>query len=647
MPFSIGENVGPYRIVEKLGQGGMATVFKAYHPSLDRYVAIKVMHPALQSDPNFLARFQREARIVARLDHPNIVPVYDFAEHRGHPYLVMRFVEGETLKAHLQREPFSTEEALRLMRAVGDALAYAHGSGVLHRDIKPSNVILTPEGHFYLTDFGVARMAEAGESTLSRDMMVGTPQYIAPEQAKGETNLDARTDIYSLGVVLYELLVGRVPFQADTPYAVIHDHIFTPLPMPRSINPAVSESLERVLLKALAKEREDRFQSVEELVQAVEAELASQAPPPLPATAVAPVGAPAASAVVPEAAAAPPAAGTTATAAPAIVEPSAKAAKPARAGGRKRRWPWILAAAAAFLCVAVAGFIVLRRVAIRRSLADADATQLLEAAHAAQEEGAFNRALTLYEQAAEADPQLEPAYVDAADLLWMMGDREMAMEALTRGLDENPESPMLHQAVADFAMLEWKLDPAWQAIDWLVRNEPAAPAPHAYLGVLILADGRPCGEARPEFDRALEADPELAWAHFGLGICNIREGHPDEAIRELAFVLEHDDVPEELRARAAYRLSVLEQGLDEPISEAFTQLQEMSQEIAADELRTPFEDTLGWAKVLWDMGDGVQAVRILHELNGGVEEYSEMLGPRLARRLTLNLIRLIELIEPR
>ncbi|HID88458.1 MAG TPA: serine/threonine protein kinase, partial [Anaerolineae bacterium] len=165
MPFAIGEAVGPYRIVEKLGQGGMATVFKAYHPALDRYVALKVLHPAFREDPQFLARFQREARIVAKLDRPNIVPIYDFAEHRGHPYLVMRFIEGETLKARLRKGPLSLDEVWRVMRAVGDALSYAHKRGVLHRDIKPSNVILTPEGHVYLTDFGLARMAQAGEST--------------------------------------------------------------------------------------------------------------------------------------------------------------------------------------------------------------------------------------------------------------------------------------------------------------------------------------------------------------------------------------------------------------------------------------------------------------------------------------------------
>jgi len=268
MSFAIGENVGPYRIIEQLGQGGMATVFKAYHPALDRYVAIKVLHPAFKEEPNFLSRFQREARVVARLEHPNIVPIYDFAEHKGQPYLVMKFIEGQTLKARLNEKPLTKEEAVEIVDAVGGALAYAHKQGVLHRDVKPSNVLLSPDGSIYLADFGLARMAQAGASTLSKDVMLGTPQYISPEQGQGARDLDQGTDIYSFGVLLYEMVVGRVPFNADTPFAIIHDHIYTPLPPPSAVNPNVPEVVERVLLKSLEKDRKGRFETVEQQVQA-------------------------------------------------------------------------------------------------------------------------------------------------------------------------------------------------------------------------------------------------------------------------------------------------------------------------------------------------------------------------------------------
>lgn len=268
MGFTVGENVGPYRIIEQLGQGGMATVFKAYHASLDRYVAIKVLHQAFNNDDTFIGRFEREAKVVARLEHPHIVPVYDYSEHETRPYLVMKYIEGDTLKARLNKGPLNSTEIEQVMDSVGSALAYAHKQGILHRDIKPSNVLLSTEGVMYLADFGLARIAQAGESTLSSDSIMGTPQYISPEQAMGKKDLDAGTDIYSFGVMLYEMVVGQVPFSADTPFSIIHDHIYSPLPMPKDINPDVPEPVQRVLLKTLSKDRSDRYATVEELVKA-------------------------------------------------------------------------------------------------------------------------------------------------------------------------------------------------------------------------------------------------------------------------------------------------------------------------------------------------------------------------------------------
>jgi tRNA A-37 threonylcarbamoyl transferase component Bud32/tetratricopeptide (TPR) repeat protein len=329
MPFKQGENVGPYRIMEQLGQGGMATVFKAYHPNLDRYVAIKVLHPAFKQDPQFTERFQREARVVAKLDHPNIVPVFDYADHNGQSYIVMKFVEGETLKGVLDREWPSKEQILGIVQSVGSALTYAHSQGVLHRDVKPSNILLADPGNIYLADFGLARMAEAGESTLSGDQLLGTPQYISPEQARGEKDLDAGTDIYSFGIVLYQLAVGRVPYNADTPFSIIHDHIYTPLPLPRSINAKIPEDMELVLLKALAKDRKDRFASVQELTEAFDNA----------ARGISPWDEQVAGAAVPVASAAAPAsiaepAGTTAAENP-VAEPAAKTKT------KPRRWAWV------------------------------------------------------------------------------------------------------------------------------------------------------------------------------------------------------------------------------------------------------------------------------------------------------------------
>ena len=269
MPFIIGENVGPYRLIEKLGKGGMATVFKAYHPSLDRYVAIKALHPAFMEHPGFLDRFEREAKVVAKLEHPNIVPIYDFSEHEDRPYLVLKYVQGDTLKARLEKSKLTYKESRQIFRVISSALAYAHQQGVLHRDVKPSNVLIDNTGGIYLADFGLARIAETSQTTLSGQMMMGTPHYISPEQAKGLGNLDAGTDIYSLGVMMYELLVGEVPYQADTPFSVIHDHIYSPLPLPMDMNPDLNEEMQRALLKALAKKREDRFATVSDMMGTV------------------------------------------------------------------------------------------------------------------------------------------------------------------------------------------------------------------------------------------------------------------------------------------------------------------------------------------------------------------------------------------
>lgn len=269
MPLQQGERIGAYKIIAPLGQGGTATVYRAFHARLNRFVAIKMIHQDYLDNPNFLTRFEREAQIIAALEHAHIVPVYDFSEHAGEPYLVMKLIEGRTLKERIVKGRLSAHEILDVMTPVAAALDYAHLQGVLHRDIKPSNIILDLAEIPYLTDFGLARILVAGDSTASQDMMLGTPHYISPEQALGKEEVDSRSDLYSFGVVLYELLVGKVPFSGKTPYAIINDHIYEPLPLPGEINPELSPAIEAVLLQALAKDREDRYPTATALMTAL------------------------------------------------------------------------------------------------------------------------------------------------------------------------------------------------------------------------------------------------------------------------------------------------------------------------------------------------------------------------------------------
>jgi serine/threonine protein kinase len=237
----------------------MAAVYKAYQPGLDRYVALKVLPAHLADEPGFAERFKREARAVAKLEHPHILPVYDYGQEGDLSYIAMRYVEGGTLKALLGK-PLELALIVGLIAQIGEALDYAHDHGVIHRDVKPSNVLLDKGNWALLTDFGVARMVEATQQLTATGVGVGTPAYMSPEQGQGK-KVDGRSDIYSLGVVLYEMLTGRVPFEAETPLAVVWKHVNEPLPLPRSINPDVPEAVERVVLKAMAKAPEDRFGS--------------------------------------------------------------------------------------------------------------------------------------------------------------------------------------------------------------------------------------------------------------------------------------------------------------------------------------------------------------------------------------------------
>ncbi len=269
-----GQTLGKYRVLEQLGRGGMAQVYRAYHPQLERYVAIKVLRSDLVEEEEFLARFRREARAVAGLRHPHIVQVFDFDVQDDLYFMVMELLEGDTLKAYLNSyrtrgERMPLGEMLRILLDVLDGLAYAHSEGIIHRDIKPANVLLTRRGQAVVTDFGIAQIVGSTRYTMSGALM-GTLNYMAPEQGL-EGHGDVRSDIYSVGIVFYEMLTGRTPFDADTPLAILMKHLNDPLPLPRKFAPEISEAVERVILKALAKRPEDRYQSAGEMVQALQA----------------------------------------------------------------------------------------------------------------------------------------------------------------------------------------------------------------------------------------------------------------------------------------------------------------------------------------------------------------------------------------
>src|SRR5262245_26259913 len=265
----LGRTIGRFEILSELGRGGMAVVYRARQTDLERTVALKVLPPELSLDQSYIARFRQEARSAAALEHPHIVPIYEVGAAEGLQYIAMKYIAGRTLKDDVQeRGALPIPQAAALLEQVADALDYAHSQGVIHRDIKPSNMMTEQNGWVYLTDFGLARGGTTGGLTMAGTVM-GTPEYMSPEQAQGLATIGPPTDIYAMGVVLYELLTGQMPFQADTPMGMLVARLqYAPRP-PRDYRGDLPMPVEDVIMRALARKPEARYATAKELIGAL------------------------------------------------------------------------------------------------------------------------------------------------------------------------------------------------------------------------------------------------------------------------------------------------------------------------------------------------------------------------------------------
>jgi serine/threonine protein kinase len=279
--MAVPEKIGRYEIKGELGRGGFATVYRGYDPRFEREVAIKLMPPEmLHSDPQFKMRFEREAKIIAQLEHPAIVPVYDVGEENNQPYFVMRYMNSGSLSERIKAKTFTIEEAVKILEQLASGLDEAHSKGIVHRDLKPANILFTNKNVPLISDFGIAKFSQGEASgNMTGSAIIGTPAYMAPEQASGDA-IDGRADIYALGVILYEMVTGKQPYQSDTPLGLAIKHITEPVPRILEANPNLPVWMEKVISTSMAKNRDDRFSSAVELVETIKAFLRGENPAP-------------------------------------------------------------------------------------------------------------------------------------------------------------------------------------------------------------------------------------------------------------------------------------------------------------------------------------------------------------------------------
>ncbi|EFO78951.1 protein kinase [Oscillochloris trichoides DG-6] len=539
-----GRTMGRYQVLERLGRGGMAEVYRAYQPTLDRFVALKVIYPHLASDPDLLERFGREARAVAALHHPNIVQVHDFDVHEGTAFMAMEFVSGPTLKAaiqslHRRGKLLPIPVVGQIIGQLADALGYAHEQRVIHRDVKPANVLIRRRGaadaalndadidalllnltptSVVLTDFGVARIIKDSVEHTAAGTILGSPAYMSPEQGRGE-RVDARSDIYSLGIVLYELLIGQVPFDADTPFAIVMKHSTAALPPPRSLRPDLPIKIEQVLLKALAKDPAQRFQDAAAFGAALReatASLANQAPQSL--VSMQAVTDPDAISRSREtrvlemtsAASAPTPLPTLPSAAPSLTKKRSCLRKSA-----------IMIGVLSTLAVLVVGAFIAGGMMVFRGLNEAGAlvvpTELSMQATAAAAEGDI---LPITPRPPDPNDPLANGLRACSAPGCPGGNADEALRIYTAALDRNPDNPALLAARAQL-YIWWDVytytEQARADIEAALALDPQhAPAyvARAELIAMTTEDDQSHRQALQDLDRAIELDPNLMAAYI-------------------------------------------------------------------------------------------------------------------------------------
>ena len=547
-----GNTLGKYRLVERLGRGGMAEVYKGYQPSMDRYVAIKLMHAYLAEDEDFVGRFRREAVAIGKLRHPHIVQAYDFDIQDDVYFMVQEFIQGGTLKDLLRQtnqrgEMIPIQETARIVKAICEAVDYAHSQGCIHRDIKPDNIMFDDRDRPVLTDFGISAIV-GGTRFTATGSMIGTPAYMSPEQGKGDCN-DPRSDIYSLGVVLYEMVTGRVPFDADTPFAVVLKHLNEALPMPSTLNANLSPGVERVILKALAKDPEDRYQTARALSGDLEG--AVQEPddwswptqaPETPALEVPAEPVPPPEEMTRVGGASPT---TVAVGRDASMTLAARdAPAPARSARRRSRvWLWV---AAALVTVVAAGWGLAALISAIQDQPETPADTSVETVTGTEvtalidmgietlgEEcsGDAGAAAVFFERALEQDENAAGAYVGLAQSALCNGVVPEALEYLEQGIVRAPDDALGYFWRGRLRLYEEAGQDAYDDFSHAIALDPAYAQAYLWRGLAAMYPIEDFDQALDDLDRAIALAPELADAH--LARARLYAWHRDDPHRAL------------------------------------------------------------------------------------------------------------------